>query len=109
MHPLSVAQATQVHPTIDSEVATAPRVGPRYRVICHDDPVTTMEFVTELFRGVFRLPLPRAVEVMLRVHGTGSAQVGLWPKSVAEARVKRSHALARAAGFPLTLTVEEEG
>lgn len=79
-----------------------------WRVICHDDPHTTMDFVVEAFTGVFRLPLPRAFELMLRVHNQGSAVLGLWPREVAQRKVDRTHALARRAGFPLTLTLEED-
>ena len=33
-------------------------VAPLSRVVCHDDPHTTMEFVVQVFTGVFRLPHP---------------------------------------------------
>lgn len=79
-----------------------------WRVICHDDPITTMDFVVEVFTSVFRLPLSRAFERMLRVHRTGSAVVGLWPESVARRKAERARHLARADGFPLTFTVERD-
>lgn len=79
-----------------------------WRVICHDDPHTTMEFVVDVFTGVFRLPKRRAFELMLRVHDTGSAVIGLWPRSVAERKIERARALARAEGFPLTFSMEED-
>lgn len=79
-----------------------------WRVICHDDPHTTMEFVVDVFTGVFRLPARRALELMLRVHDTGSAVIGLWPRSVAERKIDRARALARAEGFPLTFSMEED-
>jgi ATP-dependent Clp protease adaptor protein ClpS len=79
-----------------------------WKVICHDDPITTMEFVVELFTTVFRQPAGRAMELMLRVHESGSAVIGLWPESVARRKVDRSHALARAEGFPLTFSLEED-
>jgi ATP-dependent Clp protease adaptor protein ClpS len=79
-----------------------------WRVICHDDPHTTMEFVVEVFTGVFQLPARRAFELMLRVHETGSAVIGLWPRSVAERKIARARARARAGGFPLAFSMEED-
>lgn len=79
-----------------------------WRVVCHDDPLTTMDFVVDVFRQVFRLPLARSVELMMRVHNQGSAVIGMWPKTVAERKVGRAHSMARAQGFPLTLTIEPD-
>ncbi|MDA1267402.1 MAG: ATP-dependent Clp protease adaptor ClpS, partial [Planctomycetota bacterium] len=96
---------TESEPTTEEEIAE--RIAPLWRVICHDDPRTTMEFVVEVLRAVFRLSNARASELMYKVHYTGSAVVGHWPRSVAEKKVKRATALARAQGFPLTFTVEQ--
>jgi ATP-dependent Clp protease adaptor protein ClpS len=90
----------------DSEVHES--LAPLWRVICHDDPVTTMEFVVEVLREVFRLPQARAYELMMRVHHTGSAVIGRWPESTAKQRAERARTKARAAGFPLTFTVERD-
>lgn len=79
-----------------------------YRVICHDDPVTPMDFVVEVFRSVFRIGPQRAAELMQGVHQTGSAVVGRYPKILAEKRVNRAKALARADGFPLTFSIEKD-
>ena len=82
------------------------KLAPLYRVICHDDPVTTMEFVVQVLRGVFRQPEVRAVELMLRIHQTGAAVIACYPQGTAKQRVQRATSLARADGFPLTFTVE---
>lgn len=98
-------------PTIpkQSELAeTEKRTSPLFRVICHDDPSTTMDFVVGILCAVFRMPEPRAVERMLCVHRTGAALIGCYPKSLAERRVQRATALARANSYPLTFTVEED-
>lgn len=92
--------------TADSEVHES--LAPLWRVICHDDPVTTMDFVVEVLQEVFRLPQSRAFELMMRVHHTGSAVVGRWPESTAKQRAERARSKARAAGFPLTFTVERD-
>lgn len=83
-------------------------IAPLSRVVCHDDPHTTMEFVVQVFTGVFRLPHPRAVEVMLEVHERGAAVVGHYPRSVAERKVKKATTMARTSGFPLTFSIEED-
>jgi ATP-dependent Clp protease adaptor protein ClpS len=93
-----------VTPDSDADESLAPL----WRVICHDDPVTTMGFVVEVLQEVFRLPQARAFELMMRVHQTGSAVIGRWPESTAKQRAERARAKARAAGFPLTFTVERD-
>jgi ATP-dependent Clp protease adapter protein ClpS len=45
---------------------------------------------------------------MLCVHRTGAALIGCYPKSLAERRVQRATAIARANSYPLTFTVEED-
>jgi ATP-dependent Clp protease adaptor protein ClpS len=92
---------------VDTETEVEEALAPLWRVICHDDPVTTMDFVVEVLRSVFRMSPPRAVELMYRVHYTGSALVGHWPESAAKKKVERARALARGSGFPLTFTVEQ--
>ncbi len=93
---------------VDSDVSASDELGSLWRVICHDDPVTTMDFVVDVFTGVFRLPLARAFERMLCVHRSGSAVVGHWPESAARKKVERARALARAEGFPLCFTIERD-
>ncbi len=93
-------------PEIETREEVREELAPLYRVICHDDPVTTMEFVVQVLRGVFRQPEVRAVELMLRIHQTGAAVIARYPQSTAKLRVQRATSLARADGFPLTFTVE---
>lgn len=86
----------------------APRHAPRWRVIGHDDPITTMEFVVDVLRSVFGLSQARAYERMLRIHRSGSAVIGRWGEEEARKRVQRATSKARAQGFPLTFTLEQE-
>ena len=92
----------------DTEEESRDQLAPLWKVVCHDDPVTTMDFVIEVLTKVFRQPLARAVELMYRVHYSGAAVIGLWPESVARRKINRAHAMARADGFPLTFSVEED-
>lgn len=79
-----------------------------WKVICHDDPITTMDFVIDVFMKVFRQPAGRAYELMMRVDKSGSAVIGLWPETVARRKVNKAQAMARADGFPLTFSIEED-
>ncbi len=92
----------------DPETIVDEQLAPLWKVICHDDPITTMDFVVDMLTKIFRQPLPRAMELMLRVHMAGSAVIGLWPESVARKKVNRAHAMARADQFPLTLSLEKD-
>jgi ATP-dependent Clp protease adaptor protein ClpS len=102
------AGATLAPPEEETLERTDDQLAPRWRVICHDDPVTTMEFVVQILRGVFGLSEARAHQVMMRAHAKGSATVGRWPEGEARAKVERAMARARAAGFPLTFTAEPD-
>lgn len=93
----------------ETDVEADESLAPLWRVVCHDDPVTTMDFVVTVLTRVFRQPVPRAVEVMYRVHFTGAALVGLWPEDVARSKVDRAHLMARAEGYPLTFSTEADG
>ena len=95
-------------PKVETEEQVRETLAPLYRVICHDDPVTTMDFVVEVLTAIFRLSQPRAIEVMLDVHNKGAALVGCYPRSLAERRVNRAKSKARAQGFPLTFSVEPD-
>lgn len=92
----------------EPETVHEERLAPLWKVICHDDPITTMDFVVDMLSKIFRLPLAQSMELMLRVHMDGSAVIGLWPESVARKKVNLAHAMARADQFPLTLSIEKD-
>lgn len=79
-----------------------------YRVLIHNDDVTTMDFVVHILRTVFQKPEEEAVHIMLRAHQSGLAHVVTLPLEQAEFRVDQTHSLARARKFPLKLTYEPE-
>jgi ATP-dependent Clp protease adaptor protein ClpS len=90
--------ATTVLPETDEKTALAPR----WKVIVHDDPVTTFEFVLEVLRSVFAKPQSEAYRITREAHETGSAVADVLPLEQAEFRCEKVHSL----GFPLTLTLE---
>ena len=93
-------------PIAQEEVKT--RHCPRYKVFLHNDPVTPMNVVTAILRGVFALDARRSRQVMLEAHEQEVAFVTALPLEQAEFRVEQAHALARGAGYPLTLSYEPE-
>ncbi len=66
------------------------------------------DFVVRMLITVFEFSAIRAVSVTQRAHVTGTACVGTYSLENAKYRVGQAHAMARAAGYPLTLTVELE-
>ena len=98
--------APEAPPAEATQEEVLEQLAPRWRVICHDDPITTMEFVVLVLREVFGLTQARAFERMMRVHTGGGADIGSWPEDEARVKVTRATARARSAGFPLTFTLE---
>lgn len=76
----------------------------QYKVILHNDDFTTMEFVVELLKTVFLKNQKEAEQLMLKVHNTGKAVVGVYDYDTAVSRVDISTKMARQAGFPLRIT-----
>ncbi|MEZ4510874.1 MAG: ATP-dependent Clp protease adaptor ClpS [Chloroflexota bacterium] len=77
-----------------------------WKVIAHDDPVTTMEFVVRIMVQIFKKPLIFAEAIMWQVHNEGLSVVDTLPKSEAEFRVRKATAAARLEGFPFHFTIE---
>lgn len=81
---------------------------PPYKVLIHNDDVTPMEFVVAVLRSVFELSGQAAMGVMLEAHYTGVSYVMTLPQEEAKYRVGKAHSAARAAGYPLTFSIEPE-
>lgn len=80
----------------------------RVKVIAHDDPITTMEFVVQVMVQIFKKPVIFAEAIMWQVHNEGKSVVDVLPKPEAERRVKQATLLARYEGFPFRFTIEPE-
>jgi len=91
------------------EFIVAEELEPPWRVLIHNDDVTTMDFVVRILQSVFELPFERAQAIMLATHYEGIAYVASYPKDEALRRVERAHQIARMEGFPLKFTIEPEG
>ena len=81
---------------------------PPYRVLIHNDDITPMEFVVAVLSSVFSLSSRQAAAVMLEAHFTGLSLVVTLPFEDAKYRVGKAHSMARAAGYPLTFSIEPE-
>ena len=79
---------------------TEPR---RYKVVIHNDDFTTMDFVVMILMQVFFKSEEEANALMLRVHHSDKAVVG-----IATSKARKATDMAREQGFPLRLTVEPE-
>lgn len=78
-----------------------------YKVLLHNDDITTMEFVVDILRRIFHKKRADAEAIMLKVHRTGIGVCGIYTREVAETRVNQVIRAARDAGFPLKCTMEE--
>ena len=79
-----------------------------YRVIIHNDNVTTFEFVINILVTVFGLTFARSTHIAFETHNTGNAYVCTLPLSEAKSKVFKAQFAARQQGFPLTFSIEPE-
>ena len=92
----------------DSEVLTRAKKPKLYKVILLNDNYTTMEFVVYILQKYFQKNEHEAKRIMLDVHNNGSGVAGIYPREVAETKVKQVMAHAEQEGFPLACKTEPE-
>ena len=80
----------------------------RYKVIIYNDDFTTMEFVVTILVQVFLKSEDEAQTLMLQVHHSDKAVVGIYSYDIAISKVAKATKMAREEGFPLRLTYEPE-
>ena len=80
----------------------------RYKVIIYNDDFTTMEFVVLVLKQVFFKSEEDANALMLKVHHSDKAVVGIYTYDIAVSKARKATAMAREQGYPLRLTVEPE-
>lgn len=83
-------------------------VEPPWRVLIHNDDVTTFEFVERILVTLFKLSHEIAEHIALVTHIYGIALVCVRPRSEAEKLVGQAIFAARMEGFPLMLTCEPD-
>lgn len=79
-----------------------------YRVIIHNDNVTTFDFVIAVLVTIFELSFGQAEQVAYEAHTKGNAYVATLPLQEAKSKVFKAQYAARQQGFPLTFTIEPE-
>ena len=78
----------------------------RYKVIIYNDDFTTMEFVVMILVQVFLKSEEEAYALMLQVHHSDKAVVGIYSYDIAVSKAREATNMARKEGYPLRLTVE---
>lgn len=80
----------------------------RYKVIMHNDDFTPMDFVVMVLCTIFHKQLPEAEAIMLGIHKTGKAVVGVYSFDMAASKVQKTTLLARDNNYPLSVTLSPE-
>ena len=78
----------------------------KYKVLIHNDDFTTMDFVVMILKVVFFKSDAEAESLMLAVHRSDKAVVGVYSYDVAMSKVGKATVMARQAGYPLRLTCQ---
>ena len=78
----------------------------RYKVIIYNDDFTTMEFVVLVLVQIFLKSQEEAEALMLQVHHSDKAVVGVYSYDVAVSKARKATNMAREQGYPLRLSVE---
>ena len=100
----AMAAQTGADPDVDTTVDTA-REEP-WTILVHNDDVTPYEFVVDTLGHIFSLSTEIAETVTWEAHSKGVAPVCSRPQSEAKRLISDAHTLARAAGYPLTFSME---
>jgi len=80
----------------------------RWKVIFHNDDVTTTEFVGFLLMEIFHHSRRTANDLITMIHNEGSGVVGVYDYEIAEEKAITSMRIAQENNFPLNVTIEEE-
>ncbi len=81
---------------------------PLYKVLLLNDDFTPMEFVVIVLERFFSKSHAQAFEIMLTVHKSGAAVVGVFSHEIAETKVTQVMDFARQNQHPLQCTMEKE-
>ena len=80
----------------------------KYKVLLLNDNYSTMDFVVEILKRVFRKTEDEATQIMLSVHENGKGLCGIYSHEIAATKVAQVKQSARKAQFPLKAVMEEE-
>lgn len=77
-----------------------------YKVILMNDDYTPMEFVVHVLEAFFAMDREKATRIMLTVHTSGSAVVGIYPRDIAETKSEQVNQYAQQNQHPLIANIE---
>lgn len=80
---------------------------PMYKVILLNDDYTPQEFVVHVLMKFFYMDFGKAERLMLLVHTTGSAVIGIYPRDIAETKSEQINHYAQENNYPLKSAVEQ--
>ena len=80
----------------------------RYKVVFHNDNVTTYQFVIYLLIEIFNKSQADAINITLTVDKQGAGVAGVYSKEIAEHKVSQAYNLILQYEFPLKITIEKE-
>ena len=81
---------------------------PLYKVLVINDDYTPMEFVVALLMRVFHMSRDTAERVMLHIHTRGVGVCGVFPREIAESKVRQTLDFAGQNQHPLQCKMERE-
>ena len=101
---MAATATPEIQPGIVQTTEDKPKSGlePGYLVICWNDPVNLMDYVTHVFQTVFGWPKARAEKHMLQVHNAGKSLL------VRETFEKAEHYVHQLHRYGLHATMERE-
>jgi ATP-dependent Clp protease adapter protein ClpS len=91
----------------DFTVTTQAQILDTFNVIFNDD-ITPMEFVVSVLMKVFDKNYKEARAMMLEVHNGESGVIGIYPKSIAEAKKIQADAMSKSESHSLEVKLERE-
>ena len=94
----------EILPDLEQEQQTkdTPSLEPGYQVVCWNDPVNLMEYVTHVFQTVFRWNKKKAEYHMLQVHEQGKSVL------VRDSLEKAEHYVHQLQQYSLHATMERD-
>ena len=103
-----VASMAKEQSSVKERQRTSLKEPRRYKVTIYNDDFTTMEFVVKILKVVFFKSETEAQTLMLQVHHSDKAVVGIYSYDIAVSKVNKATQMARNEGYPLRLTYEPE-
>ncbi|MFA6291507.1 MAG: ATP-dependent Clp protease adaptor ClpS [Victivallales bacterium] len=79
-----------------------------WKVLLLNDDVTPIEFVFNVMMEVFGKSRVEAKALTLEIHHGTSGVLGIYPKSIAEAKKMQADAMSMAKNYPLAVKLERE-